>query len=188
MQKDIDICSQLQLLLASVLQDKPQPRLAVYAAMGSEVDLHGFITAAYQDGASVYFPVMVRTTVGPDAANGKQMRFTQVMGDEYLQMQPGFIRNPLSVYDVDDVRLRRPLVAVAGDLDMIVVPVLGFDADGYRLGYGGGNYDRLLATCSTPGHLAPTSPVIAGVAYDEQRLPAVPRDEHDMRLPRVISA
>ena len=55
------------------------------------------------------------------------------------------------------------------DPDVVLVPLLAFDARGYRLGYGGGFYDRTLA------RLRAKKPVIAvGVAYDEQKVDAVP--------------
>ena len=63
-------------------------------------------------------------------------------------------------------------------LDLALVPGLGFDARGGRLGRGKGHYDRLLAgfTC---GKL--------GVAFDCQLVPAVPREPHDIALDAVVT-
>ena len=63
--------------------------------------------------------------------------------------------------------------------DLIFVPLLAFDDDGYRLGYGGGFYDRTLA--AMPG--IPT----LGFACDAQQIAAVPRGPHDMRLDQLVT-
>ena len=63
--------------------------------------------------------------------------------------------------------------------DIVLVPLLAFDAGGGRLGYGGGYYDRTLA--AYPGALA------VGVAFDAQEVDAVPMEAHDRRLDAVLT-
>lgn len=64
----------------------------------------------------------------------------------------------------------------------LIVPLLAFDADGYRLGYGGGFYDRTLAG------LRATGPVLAvGFAFAAQRVDTVPREGTDERLDAVVT-
>lgn len=66
--------------------------------------------------------------------------------------------------------------------DVVLVPLLAFDAQGYRLGYGGGFYDRTLV------RLRVSKPVVAvGVGYDEQRIDAVPHLDYDQRLDWVLT-
>jgi len=66
--------------------------------------------------------------------------------------------------------------------DVLLVPLLAFDAKGYRLGYGGGFYDRTIAAArSSRGVIA------IGLAYDEQEVPAVPRLHFDQRLDWVLT-
>jgi 5-formyltetrahydrofolate cyclo-ligase len=66
--------------------------------------------------------------------------------------------------------------------DVLLVPLLAFDASGYRLGYGGGFYDRTLAD------LRARKPVVAiGLAFDEQRVGAVPHSAGDERLDWVLT-
>jgi 5-formyltetrahydrofolate cyclo-ligase len=67
--------------------------------------------------------------------------------------------------------------------DLLLVPCVGFDDDGYRLGYGGGYYDRTLAGWPGPG---PAKPVTIGIAYEACRA-AVPRELHDIPLDAVIT-
>ena len=64
----------------------------------------------------------------------------------------------------------------------LIVPMLAFDRSGYRLGYGGGFYDRTLQT------LRATGPVLAiGFAFDEQHIGQVPRDATDQKLDAIIT-
>lgn len=66
--------------------------------------------------------------------------------------------------------------------DVVLVPLLAFDARGYRLGYGGGYYDRTLA------RLRAKKPIVAvGLAYDEQKVDAVPHDSYDQPLDWVLT-
>ena len=66
--------------------------------------------------------------------------------------------------------------------DVVLVPLLAFDAEGYRLGYGGGFYDRTLL------RLRGLKPVIAvGIAYCELRVDAVPHVDYDQRLDWVLT-
>ena len=66
--------------------------------------------------------------------------------------------------------------------DVVLVPLLAFDQAGYRLGYGGGFYDRTLA-----GLRAKKRITAVGLAYDEQKVDAVPQDSYDQRLDWVLT-
>ena len=63
--------------------------------------------------------------------------------------------------------------------DLVFVPLLAFDAQGYRLGYGGGYYDRTLAAL----------PRARGVGYGFgfQQVDAVPRGPFDLKLPAIVT-
>jgi len=68
------------------------------------------------------------------------------------------------------------------DPDIVLVPLLAFDRKGYRLGYGGGFYDRTLQ------RLRAIKPVVAvGIAYDELQVDAVPHQEYDQPLDWVLT-
>ena len=65
---------------------------------------------------------------------------------------------------------------------MLLVPLLAFDRKGYRLGYGGGYYDRTLAMLQEKG------PVLAiGIAYAAQQVESVPREATDQRLDWIVT-
>jgi 5,10-methenyltetrahydrofolate synthetase len=65
--------------------------------------------------------------------------------------------------------------------DLLLIPCVGFDDDGYRLGYGGGYYDRTLA-----GWTGFVKPVTIGIAYEACRAP-LPHEVHDIALDAVVT-
>jgi 5-formyltetrahydrofolate cyclo-ligase len=66
--------------------------------------------------------------------------------------------------------------------DLLVIPCVGFDIDRYRLGYGGGYYDRTLA--DWPGDRAPAT---IGVAFESAKCDALPRGEFDLPLGAIVT-
>lgn len=63
--------------------------------------------------------------------------------------------------------------------DIMIVPALAFDADGHRIGYGGGFYDRTIALYDKARAI--------GFAFSEQIIDHVPRTDHDRELEAVIT-
>ena len=66
------------------------------------------------------------------------------------------------------------------ELDLVFVPGLVFDNDGYRIGFGSGYYDRLLAEL-------PSSTDTIGVGYDWQLIDRCPRENHDHSVSQVVT-
>ena len=64
--------------------------------------------------------------------------------------------------------------------DVVIMPVLGYDSSGNRLGMGAGWYDRLL--------VAQPQAYRIGLAYTELRLSAIPIEAHDQQLDHIIAA
>lgn len=72
---------------------------------------------------------------------------------------------------------------VAGDLvqpDLILLPLNGFDGAGFRLGYGGGYFDRTLAA------LCPR-PLAVGVGFEVNRLDSIRPETHDQKLDWIVT-
>jgi 5-formyltetrahydrofolate cyclo-ligase len=80
--------------------------------------------------------------------------------------------------------IREPVSAAAVRPTVLVLPCLGFDPRGWRLGYGGGYYDRSLAALSVDGGPAPR---VVGVAWDEARLERLETLPTDRPLDAVIT-
>jgi 5-formyltetrahydrofolate cyclo-ligase len=65
------------------------------------------------------------------------------------------------------------------EIDLVIVPGLAFTAEGHRLGYGGGHYDRFLPTVTAPS---------VGVCFVDQLVDQLPLAAHDVLVGRVVSA
>jgi 5-formyltetrahydrofolate cyclo-ligase len=65
---------------------------------------------------------------------------------------------------------------------VVLAPLLAFDRRGYRLGYGGGFYDRTLDILRNCGEV-----LAIGLAYAGQEVPAVPHDPNDKRLDWIVT-
>jgi len=68
------------------------------------------------------------------------------------------------------------------DIDLILIPLVGWDETGGRLGMGAGFYDRVLQPFAQSD-----TPIRAGVAYQLQKVRAVPVEPWDIRLHMVLS-
>lgn len=174
--KSADICARLVELLGRLDAAAPHT-VAVYAAMGSEVDSAAFAAAAAKRGWRVAYPCMLSAT---DAAACGQRMCMRVVAAGDADAAP-FIAHPTRAFAATDIGSSRFPIVPAEALDMIVVPLVAFDRTGTRLGYGGGCYDRYLPM------LSPVCQIV-GIAFDEQRVDHIPTDAHDLPLPHIISA
>ncbi|MDA8716966.1 5-formyltetrahydrofolate cyclo-ligase [Alphaproteobacteria bacterium] len=103
-------------------------------------------------------------------AEGQPLRFHHWAIGDRLDGGPYGTKQPPS-----DQPLCRP--------DVILAPMLAFDSAGWRLGYGGGFYDRTLAVLKGAGHCLS----VIGIAYDGQKLDKIPVGPYDMPLDAVLS-
>lgn len=174
--KSAAICARLVELMESS-GTAGQRTVAVYAAMGSEVDPAAFAAAAVARGWRVAYPCMLSTSDA--AACGRRMCMRAVSAGDASEAP--FIAHPTRAFAATDVDSDHFPIVPAAELDMVVVPLVAFDRTGARLGYGGGCYDRYLPM------LSPACQII-GIAFDEQHVDHVPTDAHDLPLPHIISA
>ncbi|WP_353641055.1 5-formyltetrahydrofolate cyclo-ligase [Mesorhizobium sp. WSM2239] len=65
--------------------------------------------------------------------------------------------------------------------DVVISPLVGVDPANYRLGYGGGFFDRTLAAL-------PRKPLVIGVGYDMQRIATIYPQPHDIPMDRIVTA
>ncbi|MGU7783446.1 5-formyltetrahydrofolate cyclo-ligase [Burkholderia sp. PU8-34] len=99
-------------------------------------------------------------------------------------------RAPLEFHAWDDAtpmreghhRIPEPASGVVVVPDLLLIPCVGFDTWLYRLGYGGGYYDRTLA--AWPGAALP---VTVGIAYEACKVDALPTEDHDLALRWVVT-
>ncbi len=148
-------------LAAQVLAQAPPLPGAVVAGfwpMSGEIDLRPLLLALQGRGHALALPVTPR--------RGQPLGFRRWGFGQALVAGPFGTRQPAA-----DATLITP--------DFILVPLLGFDSHGRRLGYGGGYYDRTLA-------LLPRAQAL-GVAFAAQQRVDLPAGPHDVRLPRVAT-
>ena len=174
--KSAAVCARLVELLEHVGPEAPRT-VAVYTAMGSEVNPAAFAAEAAGRGWQVAYPCML--SAADAAASGQRMCMRAVAAGD-VDTAP-FIAHPTRAFAATDIDSGRFPIVPAETLGMVVVPLVAFDRTGARLGYGGGCYDRYLPTVSA-------SCQIIGIAFDEQRANHVPTDAHDLPLPNIISA
>jgi 5-formyltetrahydrofolate cyclo-ligase len=134
--------------------------VAGYWPVGGEIDPRPLLAALARVGSVVLLPRM-ETRAGP-------ARFLVWRGAEVLSADAFGVPSP-------------PRDAEEGAPALILVPLLGFDRSGARLGQGGGHYDRIIA------RLRPRGAIAMGLAYAEQEMQRVPTGPHDQRLDWVLT-
>ena len=85
-----------------------------------------------------------------------------------------------SLYEAGFGTLAPSELAPKAEPDIVIMPLLGFDKQGTRLGYGGGYYDRTLASMRK-------KPKLIGLAFAAQELEAIPREAHDVPLDAIVT-
>ncbi len=130
-------------------------------ARKGEVATRSLIETAWQQGKRVAVPRVNRET--------KQMHFYQIT--DFTQVESTFMG------------LKEPNTTICSkfdksEIDTLVVPGLAFDNQGYRLGYGGGYYDRFLEDYEG---------VTVALALSTQLITSIPKEGHDLPVRFVIT-
>jgi 5-formyltetrahydrofolate cyclo-ligase len=102
----------------------------------------------------------------------------------FAAYQPG-MRMALNRFSIAEPALPRAELLAAECLDLIIMPLVGFDAGGNRLGMGGGFYDRTLAFLQHRGRWR--RPLLFGLAYEFQRVDGLQPRCWDVPLDGVIT-
>jgi 5-formyltetrahydrofolate cyclo-ligase len=134
--------------------------VALYAALGAEVDATRITGAALVRGARVVFPRAV--------PGSRRLSFAICDPADLVRGTLGVPEPPPGAPEVD-----------LGEIGCVVLPGVAFSLGGLRLGRGGGYYDATLA--AMPGAAR------VGVAFDVQIVPALPREPHDALLDAVVT-
>ena len=141
-------------------------RVAIYASLPSELDTAPLIELARSRGCTVYVPRIDRHALA------RKMRFVELAGRQR--------RNRLGIHEPEG-----SLTIGARWLDVVFLPLVGFDACGVRLGMGGGFYDRAFAF--RRWRHAWHAPRLIGLAYSFQQVESLTAAVHDVRLDAVVT-
>lgn len=139
-------------------------RIALYTAMDGEVDLGPFIEFCWQHGIQVFLPIVHQLK--------PKLWFARYEPESILTNNRFGIGEPLRGEPL------RPW-----QLDLVLLPLVGFDETGGRLGMGGGFYDRTFAQAS---HW-PKRPRMVGVAHECQKVDNIPLEPWDIKLDAIFT-
>ncbi len=148
---------------------KAAKRVAIYSAYNSEVTLHSLLQS-YQYQKQFALPVML---------DSGGMKFIRINANTALVKNACGILEPLAIASQE---------VVPNDFDVVIVPGLGFDYRGGRLGQGGGYYDRLFSfKQQSNGVVSWRKPILIGVGFDFQCVGCLPVNKRDVRLDYLVS-
>jgi 5-formyltetrahydrofolate cyclo-ligase len=136
--------------------------VALYAPIRGEVPTRDILSAALGDGKIVCYPL--------SHVHGRILSFRAITSESELEPGRLGVREPTNASD---------LIAV-DQIDLFVVPGLGFSHDGKRLGRGGGYYDATLKAASERSRRV-------GLAFSEQIVEELPVTEEDVLMDLVVT-
>ena len=124
--------------------------------------------------------------IPPLATRGQRFLLPMLGDDRQLRFAPWSAGEPVQPnrYGIPEPVAPREWFAPF-QLDLVLVPLLGFDRHGHRLGYGGGWYDRSFAFLAD--QVRPTEPLLVGIAYEFQELPAIKPEAWDVPLDYIAT-
>ena len=157
--------------LLQQLQQLPElsvdDRIGGYFAVNGELSLHLVVAQCWRQGKAFHLPV---------AGADRQLRFARYGAASPVQPNRFGIPEPEVATD--------QLVDPAA-LELVLVPLLGFDRRGHRLGYGGGFYDRSFAFLH--GTERPTLPLLVGIGYSFQEVDTLAAESWDVKLDLIAT-
>ena len=137
--------------------------LGGYFAANNEVSIEAIIKTRLQKKLTTTFPVI---------SSNQSMAMVNPENLKKLSKNKFNILEPVSGNEV-----------LPMEHDMIIVPTVGVDKNGFRVGYGGGYYDRLLKPILNKKN----KPLIIGLVYDFQLIDDLINEEHDIKLDVVVT-
>lgn len=139
--------------------------IAAYLTLGSEVQTELLLDEVLRLMGGVALP-----RVDP-ASDRIEFQWVESLGPRSVKPGALGIREPVKAVD--------SRMLSADEIDLFLIPGLAFDRHGYRLGMGGGHYDRYL----TQVRNAPKW----GMCFEVQLLESLPHEAHDVRMDRLIT-
>lgn len=140
--------------------------IACYLQNDNEMNCAGIIAAIWAANKTCYLPLL--------AAEEKRLAFAPYHVSDFLYPNKYGILEPCAAN-------RIPVV----DLDLVIVPLVGFDLQGHRLGMGGGYYDRTFEFLL--GDNRAKKPYLLGLAFEDQKVSSLPFETWDVCLNGVLT-
>lgn len=140
---------------------KKSRAMLFYASFGKEVETGKMIERALAEGKNVCVPVT--------SFKEKTLMASSIKGLSDLEKKPSGLIEPREINSC-------PLEKI----DLVIVPGIVFDEAGYRIGYGGGFYDRLLRRASRETE-------VIGLCFEQNIAKSVPKQSHDAKMDFVVT-
>lgn len=144
-------------------------RVGFYMASKNEIDVGLLLARAKGMGVDCYLPVV-------PGRGHRKLWFVR------LGNRPAWVLNRYGIPEYQHPPARK---VRAYQLDVLFMPLLGFDAKGWRVGMGGGYYDASLAKLATRRRWR--TPHLIGVAFAAQEVDRIPHDPWDIPLDGVLT-
>jgi len=154
-----EVSSRITNMFFSLEAIKEKQNFLLYHSFGNEIITYDIINVILRENKNVYLPYI----------SNKKIEISQIYSKKELKSGAFGIMEPLDRQDIN-----------VNKMDVLVVPGLLFDRKGYRIGYGGGYYDRLLAGIDS--HI-----LTIGLAYDDFLQESLPIDKYDIPVKLIIS-
>ncbi len=145
--------------LTATLKEMPKAVLGIYWPFRGEIDVRDVAHQHLANGGAVALPVVVQKAAAVEFWRWRPE----------VSMDRGLFNIPIPGGTPEPVRP-----------DVLIVPLVGFDRAGYRLGYGGGYYDRTLAAASP-------RPLAIGIGFAEAELETIYPQPFDIPMSRIVT-
>jgi 5-formyltetrahydrofolate cyclo-ligase len=136
--------------------------LMVFLSFGSEVLTDDLIRWGWSEGKRIVVPL----------CRPESRELTPCRIDGFDELETGH-------YGIREPKAGRLRSVPRAEIDAVIVPAVAFDRRGYRVGYGGGYYDRFLPECPQAANI--------GAAFACQIVPEVPSDRYDLAVDRIVT-
>lgn len=152
--------------IASILFEleewKSADTIAITVSRKPEVDTYAIISHAWDNGKTVVVPKCF--------PNNRTMKFYTLKSFQELETVFYGLKEPI---------LSKTVEMDKKDIDLVIVPGLGFTSQGYRLGFGGGYYDRFLIDYNGK---------TISLAFSEQLVDTLPIEPHDIPVGKLVTS
>lgn len=135
--------------------------IGITIPIGKEIVTYPLIEIGWSENKRIVVPKTIQQT--------REMEFYELTDYSQLEETHFGLKEPMD---------GKCSLVTKNNIDMLIIPCLAFDADLYRLGYGGGYYDRYLADFLG---------VTCGIALDCQKILQVPKNEYDIPLMLIVT-
>ena len=153
-QWSVSVCN----AMTAILAERPKATVGFYWPIQNEIDLRPVIGDHIERGGKAALPIVP----------GKAQPMFFPDWTPQTEMVPGFARIP------------EPVGTAVVPVHVMIAPLVGFDGRGYRLGYGGGFFDRTLAAMAV-------RPLVIGVGFEATRIADIFPHEYDIPVDIILT-